>query len=433
MSKLQNISYFLVGSLVLGSFAATMAPSTTRAQQLVISKVTVEQSASNATGASTKITWFTNVPADGRVDYGTTTTYSNFIASSLTSETYHELTLSNLLSETTYHFKLTSVTPGGERLESFDQTLKTLKFKSTVPPSITGVTTVYVSATYAVVQWLTDRPADSNVEYATNESFKPLSTAGGNGNTVRHEVTMRGLKTGTTYFYRVRSRDKDGNQATGATQTITTGYDQAADRALLTISQVSPVSFPDSAISSTAITFTWKSSRLAKGDVAISSGSHQAENDWSVIEHRITVTGLKPATRYVARVTQRDVLGGSVTSGDITLLTNPSAPPAPRPASAVSGAACQTPYAYGAPCRDLAAEQSLARELRTYLATVFKGRVPVTAFRSWYVLVKAYVYGGYPPQALVQAVKFGGKTVHPTIPWSEWQNSRDYKAYINRQ
>jgi len=66
------------------------------------------------------------------------------------------------------------------------------------------------------------------------------------------------------------------------------------------------------------------------------------------------------------------------------------------------------------------------------LRVVYHNRVPVTALNNWYLLVNAYTYGGYTKEAIVAAVKHGGKTVHPTISFSAWQNSRDYKDYINR-
>jgi len=50
----------------------------------------------------------------------------------------------------------------------------------------------------------------------------------------------------------------------------------------------------------------------------------------------------------------------------------------------------------------------------------------------WYTYVNAYTYGGYTLKEIEQGVKFGGKTVHPTIPASAWRNSKDYKAYISR-
>lgn len=421
--------------LLVSTAVVSWQPAPVFAQQLVIGRATVEQTASNTEGARAKISWFTTLPADGRVDYGTTTSYINYLASSLT-DTYHEVTLTNLTSETTYHFKLTSVTSSGDRLESFDQTFKTLKFKRIYPPSITDVRTIYTGATYAVVAWHTDASTDSKVEYTTDATFKRTAGASGSGTTT-HEVTIKGLKTGTTYYYRVHARDKDGNQAVGAPQTMSTSYDTVGDKAALAISQVSPVSYPDPLITGTAITFTWRTSRLAKGYVDLRgvkvASKRVNEPDGSVTEHQLTISGLKPSSRYVAKIYAKDVLGNAVTTGDVSLTTNPSAPPAPPPAGSVSGASCQGPYVYGVACRDLTAERSLAIELRTYLSSVFKGNTPAAALKNWYTLVKAYAYGGYPPEALVQAVKFGGKTVHPTIPWSEWQSSEDYRAYINRK
>lgn len=46
---------------------------------------------------------------------------------------------------------------------------------------------------------------------------------------------------------------------------------------------------------------------------------------------------------------------------------------------------------------------------------------------------RAYLFGGYSIEEITQAVRFGGKTVHPTIPASAWRRSSDYKAYIERK
>jgi hypothetical protein len=45
----------------------------------------------------------------------------------------------------------------------------------------------------------------------------------------------------------------------------------------------------------------------------------------------------------------------------------------------------------------------------------------------WLSLVNAATYGGYSDKAIVQAVKYKGKTVHATIPAEAWQNSSDYQ------
>ncbi len=51
---------------------------------------------------------------------------------------------------------------------------------------------------------------------------------------------------------------------------------------------------------------------------------------------------------------------------------------------------------------------------------------------EWVYLLNAYVYGEYPEEAVIQAIKFGGRTVHPTVPWKFWRNSDDYNYFINR-
>lgn len=52
---------------------------------------------------------------------------------------------------------------------------------------------------------------------------------------------------------------------------------------------------------------------------------------------------------------------------------------------------------------------------------------------EWVYLLNAYVYGEYPEEAIIQAVKYEGRTVHPTVPWKFWRNSEDYNYFINRE
>lgn len=45
---------------------------------------------------------------------------------------------------------------------------------------------------------------------------------------------------------------------------------------------------------------------------------------------------------------------------------------------------------------------------------------------NWYKIVNAYIYGGYPVDAIAQSIKIGGYTVHTSIPFESWKNSDDY-------
>ncbi|MFA6391544.1 MAG: glycosyl hydrolase [Patescibacteria group bacterium] len=77
-------------------------------------------------------------------------------------------------------------------------------------------------------------------------------------------------------------------------------------------------------------------------------------------------------------------------------------------------------------------EQKRATELKTVLEKFFgKDKIPVTQ-ENWNKLVNAHIYGGYPVIAIVQSLRFGGKTVHPEISYDDWKKSKTYKKYIKK-
>ena len=80
----------------------------------------------------------------------------------------------------------------------------------------------------------------------------------------------------------------------------------------------------------------------------------------------------------------------------------------------------------------LAEEEQKAQELKSQLEKYFgQGLIPLSK-ENWPTIVNAYIYGEYPIQAIVQAIRFGGRTVHPFIPYRLWKETRDYKDYINK-
>ncbi len=82
--------------------------------------------------------------------------------------------------------------------------------------------------------------------------------------------------------------------------------------------------------------------------------------------------------------------------------------------------------------KSLFQEQDSAKDLKSELEKHYgENKIPVHK-KHWHTIVNSYVYGNYPIQAIVQAIKFGGKTVHPTIPFSAWQKTVDYLEWIGR-
>ena len=90
-----------------------------------------------------------------------------------------------------------------------------------MPPVISSVSTMDPAANSATIIWLTNEAADSQVEYG-------LTTSYGNSTTINttlktgQSIGLTGLTSGSTYHYRVKSKDAFGNLATSGDYTFIT-------------------------------------------------------------------------------------------------------------------------------------------------------------------------------------------------------------------
>ena len=94
----------------------------------------------------------------------------------------------------------------------------------TEPPIESKVTVGSITSSSATVTWKTYENANSQVVYGGVSGYYPLQSAlfdGGQG-TTSHSVTLTGLAAGTTYHYRINSRDAAHNLASLADATFTT-------------------------------------------------------------------------------------------------------------------------------------------------------------------------------------------------------------------
>src|SRR5205085_2852427 len=119
---------------------------------------------------------------------------------------------------TIYHYRVKSKDAAGNLATSADSTFTT---NDITPPVISGVTTTAIAATSATVQWSTNEASDSQVDYGPTASYGSTTTLDATPRTA-HSVALSGLTDGTTYHYRVKSKDGAGNLATSADATFTT-------------------------------------------------------------------------------------------------------------------------------------------------------------------------------------------------------------------
>jgi hypothetical protein len=80
----------------------------------------------------------------------------------------------------------------------------------TTAPTISSVKASSISATAATINWTTNEPADSQVEYGTSTRYGSMTTLDP-ALVTAHSVKVTGLRANTLYYFRVKSRDAAGN------------------------------------------------------------------------------------------------------------------------------------------------------------------------------------------------------------------------------
>jgi beta-glucanase (GH16 family) len=91
----------------------------------------------------------------------------------------------------------------------------------TTPPLISNVASSGISASEATITWTTNEPSDSRVEYGETVAYGQTTTRSASLVT-SHAQVLSGLSKGTTYHYRVHSRDAAPNPASSGDFTFTT-------------------------------------------------------------------------------------------------------------------------------------------------------------------------------------------------------------------
>ena len=89
------------------------------------------------------------------------------------------------------------------------------------PTTISGVSASNIGTTSATITWTTNNPASSQVQYGTTTAYGSSTTLDSTLVT-SHSQVITGLAGGTTYHFRVQSRDSGGTLVSSADATFTT-------------------------------------------------------------------------------------------------------------------------------------------------------------------------------------------------------------------
>jgi len=165
---------------------------------------------------------------DVSFEWGTTTSYSNETSvQTMTSTGSFSAALSGLTASTTYHFRAKAVGEGTSY--DIDRTFTTRAaggggggsggHRDTTPPRISDISVANITDTSADISWKTHEKSDSQVEYwASPGLLSPLDET----RVTSHLVHFTDLTPGTTYYFKVMSRDRADNLAVSDEHSFTT-------------------------------------------------------------------------------------------------------------------------------------------------------------------------------------------------------------------
>ncbi len=188
---------------------------------------------------------------------------------------------------------------------------------SSTAPVVSAVTVSNVTASSADISWVTDLPADSQLDYGTTSAYGQ-SLPSNNIASTRHRLTVSGLTQGATFHFRARSRSQGGGIANSSDSIFTVLGVPAAPSA------VSATARPNGAVVSFTPGPDGGSSILAY-KVISNSGNTVATGTGSPI----TLTGLTSGVAVTFTVVAANAVGDSLPSASSNAVI-PLPPAAPN-------------------------------------------------------------------------------------------------------
>ena len=177
------------------------------------------------------------------------------------------------------------------------------------PPSISNVENEPLDSSTVQVNWNTDEPADSRVEYGLTAAYGGSTPLDSNLSS-NHPVQVNGLEPNTTYHFRVRSKDGTGNEGISQDFTFTTlppPPDTTPPQILnvythdIVLNQVE-ISWETDEDTSGYVLCDQNAGNLTEGSVLIRRDSSTPGST----NHNIQLTALEPDTLYYYRVVALD-------------------------------------------------------------------------------------------------------------------------------
>lgn len=202
-----------------------------------------------------------------------------------------------------------------------NSTTTTQVTSSTTEPIISGITINGITPSNASIDWITNEPSTSQVDYGTTSSYGNTVTNGTVLST-SHNIELSGLTASTPYHFRITSTDISSNTATTSDEMFTTS---AAPNATIspTISMVSVGS-----IASTSADISWATNEPATSEVYFATSSPlnlmtamTSMEDGLLTTHSLMLSPLTASTTYYYVIESQDASDNTATTSESSFTT----------------------------------------------------------------------------------------------------------------
>ncbi len=161
-------------------------------------------------------------------------------------------------------------------------------------PSVSSITTKR-----AKISWSTSRGSDSKISYGTSSGDYYDEEPSNSTQTNDHTINLTNLSPGTTYYYKAKWTDEDGNTGESDESTFTTSARPSIKDAKAT----------DISISSATITFTVSDANKIKmyyGKTSAFGGAEELNTSTTESSYSIKLTNLEDNTKYYYSISAFD-------------------------------------------------------------------------------------------------------------------------------
>ena len=305
------------GNINYANFATVTFTANTTAPGMPLNNDIVDVSIKNTNNWRLALTW--DQPLTGSVSsykvYRSTNGTDFSMVGTSTSTTYIDAGLS----QQNYYYQVAACdnTNNCGASGSMVQEFPTGKFTSPATivsgPSVSDITTKH-----ATINWSTDRASDSKVSIGTASGSYAASEVGNSSQVSAHTITLDNLAPGTTYYYKVKWTDEDGNTGTSQEATFTTAPAPVTKE----------VSVYDINLSSASVSFTTRGATKAKiyyGTSESFGGLKEINTSEAESLYDVLLPELSDGTKYYYMISTIDKEGTEY-RGQISSFTTPQRP-----------------------------------------------------------------------------------------------------------